>query len=50
MNVARIVFGIIYLLGATANIALVTINGSQSYAGLADRVTKHKGMRLINPL
>ncbi len=36
MNVARIIFGIIYLLGATANITLVTINGSQSYIGFAD--------------
>ncbi|MFC1893230.1 hypothetical protein ACFLYR_04230 [Chloroflexota bacterium] len=36
MNVARITLGIIYLLGAIANIALVTINGSQSYIGFAD--------------
>ena len=36
MNVARITFGIIYLLGDIANIALVTINGSQSYIGFAD--------------
>ncbi len=36
MNVARIIFGIIYLLGAIANIVLVTINGSQSYIGFAD--------------
>jgi len=36
MNIARIAFGIIYLLGAIANIALVTINGSQSYVGFAD--------------
>ena len=36
MNVARIIFGIIYLLGAIANIALVMINGSQSYIGFAD--------------
>ena len=36
MNVTRIIFGIIYLLGAIANIALVTINGSQSYIGFAD--------------
>ena len=36
MKVARIVFGIIYLLGAIANITLVTINGSQSYIGFAD--------------
>ena len=36
MNIARIVFGIIYLLGAIANITLVTINGSQSYIGFAD--------------
>lgn len=36
MNIARIIFGIIYLLGATANITLVAINGSQSYIGFAD--------------
>ena len=36
MNIARIAFGVIYLLGAIANIALVTINGSQSYVGFAD--------------
>ena len=36
MNVARIIFGIIYLLGAIANITLVMINGSQSYIGFAD--------------
>jgi len=36
MNVARIIFGVIYLLGAIANITLVTINGSQSYIGFAD--------------
>ena len=36
MNIARIIFGIIYLLGALANITLVTINGSQSYIGFAD--------------
>jgi len=36
MNVARIIFGVIYLLGAIANIVLVTINGSQSYIGFAD--------------
>ncbi|MFC2060869.1 hypothetical protein ACFLTZ_07315 [Chloroflexota bacterium] len=36
MNIARIVFGIIYLLGAIANSTLVIINGSQSYIGFAD--------------
>ena len=36
MNVARIIFGVIYLLGSIANITLVTINGSQSYIGFAD--------------
>jgi len=36
MNIARIVLGIIYLLGAIANIALVIINGSQSYIGFAE--------------
>ena len=32
----RIIFGTSYLLGAIANITLVTINGSQSYIGFAD--------------
>jgi len=36
INVARFIFGTIYLLGAIANITLVTINGSQSYIGFAD--------------
>ena len=36
MNIARIVFGVIYLLGAIGNITLVMINGSQSYIGFAD--------------
>jgi len=36
MNIARLIFGSIYLLGAIANIMLVTINGSQSYIGYAD--------------
>ncbi len=36
MNIARFIFGGIYLLGAIANITLVTINGSQSYIGYAD--------------
>jgi len=36
MNVARIIFGIIYLLGAVANITLVVINGSESYIGFAN--------------
>ena len=36
MNVARIMFGVIYLLGTIANITLVMINGSQSYIGFAD--------------
>jgi hypothetical protein len=36
MNIARIIFGTIYLLGAIANITLVMINGSQSYIGFAD--------------
>ena len=36
MNIARTAFGIIYLLGAIANITLVIINGSQSYIGFAD--------------
>ena len=36
MNIARYIFGIIYLLGAIANITLVMINGLQSYIGFAD--------------
>ena len=36
MNIARFIFGSIYLLGAIANIIMVTINGSQSYIGFAD--------------
>jgi hypothetical protein len=36
MNVARIIFGIIYLLGAGFNIFLVVSTGWQSYAGFAD--------------
>ena len=36
MNIARIIFGAIYLLGATANITLSVINGSESYIGFAD--------------
>ena len=36
MNVARIIFGIVYLLGATANITLTLINGPGSYRGFAD--------------
>ena len=36
MNVARIIFGIVYLLGATANITLTLINGPESYRGFAD--------------
>ena len=35
-NVARIIFGIIYLLGATANITLTVINGPESYRSFAD--------------
>jgi hypothetical protein len=36
VNIARFIFGIIYLLGAIANITLLIINGSQSYIGFAD--------------
>jgi hypothetical protein len=36
MNIARIVFGIIYLLGAGFNIFMVATNGFQSYVGFAD--------------
>ena len=36
MNVARIILGIIYLLGAIANITLTVLNGTESYIGFAD--------------
>lgn len=36
MNVARIIFGIIYLLGAVANITLSALNGTESYIEFAD--------------
>ncbi|MFC2038903.1 hypothetical protein ACFLUG_03940 [Chloroflexota bacterium] len=36
MNIARYIFGAVYLLGAAANITLVTINGSESYISFAD--------------
>jgi hypothetical protein len=36
MNIARIVFGIIYLLGAGFNIFIVVTEGWQSYLGFAD--------------
>ena len=36
MNIARIIFGIIYLLGATANITLTVIYGPEIYRGFAD--------------
>ena len=36
MNVARIIFGIIYLLGAGFNIFLVVTEGWQIYIGFAD--------------
>ena len=36
MNVARYIFGVIYLLGAGFNIFLVMTNGWQSYIGFAD--------------
>ncbi|MFC2000907.1 hypothetical protein ACFLUZ_00170 [Chloroflexota bacterium] len=36
MNIARFIFGIIYLLGAIANITLATVNGTKSYIGFAD--------------
>ncbi|MFC2017294.1 hypothetical protein ACFLUD_02640 [Chloroflexota bacterium] len=36
MNVARIIFGIIYLLGAGFNIFLVVTDGWQIYIGFAD--------------
>ena len=36
MNIARIIFGIIYLLGAGFNIFIVMTQGWQSYIGFAD--------------
>ena len=36
MNVARIIFGIIFLLGAMANITLTIVNGPESYHSFAD--------------
>jgi len=36
MNVGRIIFGIIFLLGATTNILLASINGVESYHAFAD--------------
>lgn len=36
MNVARIIFGIIFLLGAITNILLASINGVESYKAFAD--------------
>jgi len=36
MNIARIVFGIIYLLGALANITLTVLSGPESYKSFAD--------------
>jgi len=36
MNVARIIFGIFFLLGALTNILLASINGVESYHAFAD--------------
>lgn len=36
MNIARIIFGIIYLGGAVANIILTVLNSPQSYHSFAD--------------
>jgi len=36
MNIARIILGIIYLLGALTNILLSSINGIESYHAFAD--------------
>jgi len=36
MNIARIIFGIIYLLGAGFNIFIVATQGWQTYIGFAD--------------
>ena len=37
MNIARIVFGIVYLGGALANITLTVLNSPQSYNAFADK-------------
>ena len=36
MNIAQYIFGVLFLLGAAANTALVVINGSESYKAFAD--------------
>ena len=36
MNIARIIFGIIFLGGAVANITLTVLNGPESYHSFAD--------------
>ena len=36
MNIARYIFGTLFLIGAIANTTLVTINGSESYKAFAD--------------
>ena len=36
MNIARYIFGVLFLLGAVANMTLVVINGSESYKTFAD--------------
>jgi hypothetical protein len=36
MNIAGYIFGVLFLLGATANTTLVIINGSESYKTFAD--------------
>ena len=36
MNIARIIFGIIFFLGALTNILLASINGVESYHAFAD--------------
>ena len=37
MNIVRIVFGVVYLGGALANITLTVLNSPQSYNGFADQ-------------
>lgn len=36
MNIARYIFGVLFLLGAAANTTLVVVNGSESYKAFAD--------------
>ena len=41
MNIARYIFGVLFLLRAAANTVLVVINGSESYIAFADASVFH---------